>query len=104
MHGKFLEFSFGVQGSVFGPVSFTTLLPPLISSPSADLSIAIEGVLGALLYIGYQLALMDSYCVKVEWPVNEKRLKPALVSAVIAHIGLFIFVAITVSTVGTKNS
>ena len=86
MYGKIFEFGFGVQGSVCGPVSFATLLPPLISSPSADLSIAIGGVLGAFLYFGYQLAVMDLYYVKVGWPVNKKRLKPALVSAVIAPI------------------
>ena len=83
VYGEVFEFSFGVQGSVCGPVSFAALLPPLISSASAALSIAIGGVLGALLSIRYQLAVMDSYYVKVGWPVNEKRLKPALVSAVI---------------------
>ena len=34
---------------------------------------------------------MNKYYARVGWPVNEKRLEPALVSATIAPIGLFIF-------------
>ena len=62
-----------------------------LTSPRSDLSIAIGGVIGAFFYVGYQYLVMNPYSAKVGWPVNEKRLEPALVSAIIAPIGLFIF-------------
>ncbi|KAL8277277.1 hypothetical protein RQP46_010346 [Phenoliferia psychrophenolica] len=72
VYGEIFKFSFGAQGLAY-------------------LSLAIGGTLGAAFYIGYQYVVMNPYYAKVGWPVNEKRLEPALISAIVAPIGLFIF-------------
>ncbi|KAK4700259.1 MFS transporter, DHA1 family, multidrug resistance protein, partial [Phenoliferia sp. Uapishka_3] len=72
VYGEIFAFNYGEQGLVY-------------------LSIAIGGTVGAIFYVGYQFVVMNPYYAKKGWPVNEKRLEPALVSAVLAPIGLWIF-------------
>ena len=48
-------------------------------------------MIGAVFYLAYQEYVMFPYYKATGWPVHEKRLEPALVSAFAAPIGLFIF-------------
>ncbi|KAI5475045.1 MFS general substrate transporter [Pseudohyphozyma bogoriensis] len=67
------NFSFGAQGVVY-------------------VSIIVGGIVGFIIYVGYQLLYMNGYWYPTRgWPVNEKRLEPAIISSAFAPIGLFIF-------------
>ncbi|KAI5474750.1 hypothetical protein MNV49_002528 [Pseudohyphozyma bogoriensis] len=67
------NFSFGAQGVAY-------------------VSIIVGGIVGATIYIGYQQLYMNNYWYPTKgWPVNEKRLEPAVISSAFAPIGLFIF-------------
>lgn len=72
VYGEIFKFSFGAQGVIY-------------------LTNAIGGTVGFLLYVVYQKTYMANYYKKVGWPVNEKRLEPAIISSLFAPIGLFIF-------------
>ncbi|KAI5474784.1 hypothetical protein MNV49_002474 [Pseudohyphozyma bogoriensis] len=75
------------------PIVYTEIYPFNFGMQGvAYMSIFAGGTIGAGLYILYQQSYMNGFFYpKHGWPVNEKHLQPALLSAVISPIGLFIF-------------
>ncbi|KAM0756248.1 cycloheximide resistance protein [Meredithblackwellia eburnea MCA 4105] len=72
VYADMYHFSYGAQGLAY-------------------LNIAIGGAIGFAIYVGYQLWYINPYYIRKGWPVNEKRLEPAVISSIFAPIGLFIF-------------
>lgn len=54
-------------------------------------SILIGGLIGCVMYIGYQVTYMVHYYKTKGWPEPEQRLEPALLASFLLPIGLFIF-------------
>lgn len=90
-------YGFSLTGEGLACQSF--LLPPplnLTDTPLmrlilAVLSCAVGCIVPTIIYIVYQRVYMLPRCRRLGSVVNEERLEPALISAVIAPIGLFIF-------------